>query len=79
MFSVQAMNKEKSRKETKMKLRERVLIFMAAVLITLVGFSLISSPAVDMVKVGKEAGYEIITNWLAKADAAHHQPKIRKA
>jgi len=62
-----------------MKLRERVMIFMAAVLITLVGFSLISAPAVDMVKVGKEAGYEIITNWLAKADVAHHPNKIRKA
>jgi len=55
------------------------MIFMAAVLVTLVGFSLISSPAVDMIKVGKEAGYEIITNWLAKADAAHHQTEIRKA
>ena len=62
-----------------MKLSERVVIFMAAILITLVGFSLISSPAVDMVKVGKEAGYEIITNWLAKADAAQEQPEIRKA
>ncbi len=62
-----------------MKLRERALILMAAVLITLVGFSLISIPAVEMVKVGNEAGYEIITNWLAKADAAHHQTEIRKA
>jgi len=62
-----------------MKLRERVVIFVAAVLITLVGFSLISLPAADMVKVGKEAGYEIISNWLAKADAAHDQTKIRKA
>ena len=62
-----------------MKLRERALILIAAVLITLVGFSLISAPAVEMVKVGKEAGYEIITNWLAKADMAHHQTEVRKA
>ncbi len=67
------------RKEITMKLRERALILMAAVLITLVGFSLISIPAVDMVKVGRDAGYEIITNWLAKADVAHHQTEIRKA
>jgi len=73
------MSEKNLRKETKMKLRERVVIFMAAVLITLVGFSLISLPAVEMVKVGKEAGYEIISNWLAKADAAHDQTKIRKA
>ena len=62
-----------------MNLKERVVIFIAAVLITLVGFSLISSPAVDMVKVGKEAGYGIISNWLAKADTAHDQTEIRKA
>ena len=78
-MSIQTMNETNIRKEIKMKLRERVVIFMAAILITLVGFSLISSPAADMVKVGKEAGYEIITNWLAKADAAHHQNEIRKA
>ena len=62
-----------------MNMKERVMIFIAAILITLVGFSLISSPAVDMVKVGKEAGYEIISNWLAKADTAHGQTEIRKA
>lgn len=62
-----------------MKLRERLVILVAALLITLVGFSLISAPAVEMVKVGKEAGYEIISNWLAKADVAHHQNATRKA
>jgi len=78
-MSVQAMSEKNLRKEIEMKLRERALILIAAVLITLVGFSLISAPAVEMVKVGKEAGYEIITNWLAKADMAHHQTEVRKA
>ncbi len=49
-----------------MRLRTRVVIFMAAVLITLMGFNLLASPsAIDMLKIGKDAGYEIISNYLA--------------
>jgi hypothetical protein len=36
-------------------------------MITLTGFNLIaSSPALDIIKMGKKAGYEIIANVLAK-------------
>ena len=56
----------KENKENKMKLRNKLAIFLVAVLITFVGFSLISSPSVDILKVGKKAGYEIISNVLAK-------------
>jgi hypothetical protein len=35
----------------------------------MVGFSLMASPAIEMMKVGKDAGYEMISNYLAKADA----------
>ncbi|MGD9346869.1 MAG: hypothetical protein PVH84_13455 [Candidatus Aminicenantes bacterium] len=57
-----------------MKLRNKLAIFLVAVLITFVGFSLIASPSVDILKVGKKAGYEIISNVLAKeANAAAHQ------
>jgi hypothetical protein len=52
-----------------MKFRTRVAIFMVAVFVTMVGFSLIASPAIEMIKVGKDAGYEMISNYLAKADA----------
>jgi hypothetical protein len=52
-----------------MKFRTRVAIFLVAVFVTVVGFSLMAAPAIDMMKVGKDAGYEMISNYLAKADA----------
>jgi hypothetical protein len=60
-----------------MNFKQKVAIFLAAILLTLVGFNLIVSPAVDILKVGKQAGYEIISNYLAKADAAAHRPIIK--
>ena len=69
--------KGKFNKENKMRFREKVLILLVAVIISLAAFSLISAPAVDMVKVGKQAGYEIITNWLAQADVPSHHPVTR--
>jgi hypothetical protein len=61
------------RKEAKMKFKTKVAILLAAVLLTFLGFNLIaSSGAVELVKVGKQAGYEIISNYLAKADTASH-------
>ncbi len=69
--------KEKSNKENKMRFREKALILLVAVVISLAVFSLISAPAVDMVKVGKQAGYEIITNWLAKANVPLQHPITR--
>lgn len=50
--------------------RTKLIIFMAAVLISFVGFSLIASPAVDVIVVGKKAGYQIISNFLANSDAS---------
>lgn len=56
-------------KEAKMSFKAKVAIFLLATLITLTGFNLIaSSSALDIMKVGKKAGYEIIANVLAKAD-----------
>jgi hypothetical protein len=55
-------------KETKMSFKTKVAIFLLATLITLAGFNLIaSSSALDILKVGKKAGNEIIANVLAKA------------
>ncbi len=52
-----------------MKLKTKAAILIAAALLTFVGFSLIASPSFEMLKVGKQAGYEIIANVLAKEKA----------
>ncbi len=52
-----------------MRLRTKIAIFLVAVLLTFVGFNLIAfSPAVDLLKLRKEAGNEIIANVLAKEE-----------
>ena len=56
-----------------MKIKTKVAILLVAVLLTFLGFNLIaSSGAVELVKVGRQAGYEIISNFLAKADTVSH-------
>lgn len=57
-----------------MKLRTKIAIFMLAVMLTFIGFNLMTpSAAVELMKAGKKAGYEIISNVLASAEtAAHH-------
>jgi len=53
-----------------MKFRTKFAIFLMAVLLTFVGFNLIAfSPALDLLKLGKEAGNEIIANVLVKEEA----------
>jgi hypothetical protein len=52
-----------------MRLRTKVAIFIVAVFLTFVGFNLVAfSPAVDLLRLGKEAGNEIIANVLAKEE-----------
>ncbi len=53
-----------------MKFKLKAVIFLTAVMISFVGFSLIASPFVDVLVVGKEAGYEQISNFLAKSDVS---------
>jgi len=49
-----------------MSFKAKIAIFLLATLVTLAGFNLIaSSPALDMLKIGKRAGYDIIANVLA--------------
>jgi len=53
-----------------MNFKAKIAILLVAVLITLAGFNFIaSSPALDIMKVGKKAGYQIIANVLAEAEA----------
>jgi len=57
-----------------MKIRDKCAIFILACLITFIGFSLIASPSVEILKTGKKAGNEIIANVLAgEANAAANQ------
>ena len=52
-----------------MRFRTKFAILLMAVLLTFVGFNLIAfSPAVDLLKLGKEAGNEIIANFLVKEE-----------
>ena len=61
-----------------MNLKTKIAIFMAAVLLTFFGFNMIASTSVDMIKVGKEAGYDFISNVAAKADmTSHHSGQIK--
>lgn len=66
------------KQEVTMNIKEKVGIFVLAVVLTFVGFSLVAAPAVDIVKVGKFAGKEIISNVLARADAPLHIVKASK-
>jgi len=49
-----------------MKVKTKIAIFLIAVFLSLIEFNLIVSCAcfVDVLKVGKKAGYEIIANTL---------------
>jgi len=54
-----------------MNFKTKVAIMLVAVLLTLAGFNLIiSSAALELAKVGKQAGSEIIANYLARVEAA---------
>ncbi len=53
--------------ERTMKIRTRLGIFALAVVITLGGFNLMVSPStVELLKISKEAGYDIIANFLVE-------------
>jgi len=45
---------------------KKIMIFLVSVLLTLVGFDLVAAPVVDILKIGRLAGYEIIANYLAR-------------
>jgi len=62
-----------------MRFRTKVAILVAALLLTFVSFNLIAYSAIDILKIGKLAGNEIIANVLAKAKAANHHSNLIKA
>jgi hypothetical protein len=60
-----------------MKIKEKLVILLAATVLTLIGFNLIAAPSLEIMKVGKQAGYEIIANYLAKTDTAAQRSMIK--
>ena len=60
-----------------MKIKEKLVILFAATVLTLIGFNLIAAPSLEIMKVGKQAGYEIIANYLAKTDTASQRSMIK--
>jgi hypothetical protein len=47
------------------KFKEKVAIFVVALLLSFLLFNTIGSSSIDLLRIGKEAGNEIITNYLA--------------
>ena len=45
---------------------ERTAIFLVSVLSTFVGFAFMAAPVVDILRIGRLAGQEIIANYLAR-------------
>jgi hypothetical protein len=60
---------DQMKQEVKMRVREKIGILVLAIFLSFVAFSMIAAPAVDIVKVGKYAGYEIISNVLARTSS----------
>ena len=56
-----------------MKLRVKAAILLLATLLTFVGFNaMVTYSSVDkMLKMGRQAGYEIISNVVARMDSNH--------
>jgi len=49
-----------------MKRGTKFIILLSAFLIAFVGFNMIASPYINTVKIGREAGLHIISNYLAE-------------
>lgn len=59
-----------------MKFKEKLLVLFAAFIVSVLGFNLIASSSVFLLKIAKEAGYETIESYRSKCDAdayrTHH-------
>lgn len=51
-----------------MKTKQKLVIFVAAVLVSFFGFSLMAAPSVDLIKTAKDAGTQSLDSFLAEAD-----------
>jgi hypothetical protein len=61
-----------------MRLSTKIAIMVIALLLSLAAFNLIITPsALELAKIGKQAGSEIIANYLMKVEAAAKTPAIK--
>jgi hypothetical protein len=58
-----------------MRFREKVLVFFVAICVSVLGFNLIASSSVDLLKTARAAGYEHIQSYLAKCNSDANQSK----
>jgi hypothetical protein len=56
----------------------KFIILVSAFLITFVGFSMIASPYINAIKIGREAGFHMISNHLAMKEKAKKVHPIYK-
>lgn len=54
-----------------MRIKQKLAILLVAAILTVFGFSLIAAPSVEIMRVGKNAGYQIISDYLANSAALH--------
>jgi len=67
------------KKEKKMKKGVKFMILLSAFLIAFVGFNMIASPYINTVKIGREAGLHIISNYLDEKECeVQTHPYIKK-
>ena len=59
-----------------MRFREKVLVLFVAICVSVLGFNLIASSSVDLLKTARAAGYESIQCYLAKCNANFDQSEI---
>ncbi len=52
-----------------MKFKGKLLVLFVAVVVSLLGFNLIASSSVCLLKIAKEAGYEAIESYRVNCDA----------
>jgi hypothetical protein len=55
-----------------MKTKQKLVIFVAAVLLSFFGFSLLAASSVELIKTGRDAGSQSLASFLAKADVTVH-------
>lgn len=61
-----------------MKLTAKIAILVVALLLSMITFNLIITPsALELARVGKQAGSEIIANYLLRVEAATKTPAIK--
>jgi hypothetical protein len=72
------MREENELWRSKMKISTKLGILVTAIVISLIGFNLIASTSVSMLKVARAADYEMIGNYLARVNSTSgsYQPYL---